>query len=223
MKHFENPFACGACPKTFSVSKSLLRHVQTKHSKPCIENENKRINDIAIDQSKTDKDDSQSRSFKLEHFPLKSSEEIENNIKLLYNLTDCVSKFNNFPSNINLEVSQTTAQNNVRKANIQDFDKETSIFDTKEQSAIFKESEHMLHDESAKTPYQETMKQNNFSCKYCTKSFHSGFVLKRHEQTHSDEKPFSCKLCKQSCHKQEISCNFKEEFDRFNHFVLHDF
>eukprot|EP00117_Sycon_ciliatum_P017978 scpid75693/ scgid16766/ Zinc finger protein 358 len=48
--------------------------------------------------------------------------------------------------------------------------------------------------ELGEDPANPTSK-NRHHCRYCTKSFHRSFCLKRHERRHTGEKPFNCHEC----------------------------
>ena len=68
MNQVENPFACGACLKTFSDSKLLLKHVQAKHPLEIKTDEN----DIIIsDQPNTENDHLQDDTKDFEDVPIK--------------------------------------------------------------------------------------------------------------------------------------------------------
>ncbi|XP_023021185.2 uncharacterized protein [Leptinotarsa decemlineata] len=83
-------------------------------------------------------------------------------------------------------------------------DSEINLYVKQEEAIVEKEEE--VNNESTSSPCQNEFAiekyslvpekpENKFHCKICPKSFSLNSGLRRHEKTHSGEKPFQCQVC----------------------------
>ena len=66
---------------------------------------------------------------------------------------------------------------------------------------------------------KRALKDQEFSCHICSKTFKTAYRLKRHEQSHTDVRPYACRTCdkrfKQSGHRNEHEANHERQGIRF--------
>ena len=213
----KKPFPCKFCDKKFSNRKSLRKHEKNQHNsnvqKSISPDKKSKNNDMKID-SKINFSKNIEKTVR-PNFSAKNFKNVKQNDSGKFQCKYCSLRFQSKQSLGGHIVSSHKRKKNKNQLHEENLKSNKNDIDSNEEILTSKNIEI--------TPKPKVSENNNesivqigpgkFKCSYCEKVLRNRAKVRRHEISHTDERPFACELCDKK---------FKHPMDLKRHRLTHE-
>ena len=213
----EKPFPCKFCDKKFSNRKSVRKHEKNQHKG----NAQKKFLEDKISEKNIIKTDSEIKSSKNNEKTLhpnlsaKNSKTVKQNDLGKFQCKYCSLRFQSKQSLGGHIVSSHKRKKNKNQLHVENLKSIENNSNSDEEMITSKTIEITPKPKVSKTNNENIIQigPGKFKCSYCEKVLRNRAKVRRHEISHTDERPFTCEICDKK---------FKHPLDLKRHRLTHE-